>query len=270
MDPKDKVIIVTGASGGIGLASSRALARAGAHVVLAARSIDATTAEAARLIAAGRSAMAVEMDVTSDELVASAVAHVLQRFGRIDAVVNFAGNAGALAFWDQTSRDHTRAMFDVHLFGAERVTRAVLPAMLARGRGTVVNIASSVGWVAMPSAAAYSAAKAAILSFSEALRGELAGRGIDVMVFAPPHTSTEAGRQWPLEGPRIYPPEWVAGELVRTLRRGRHRFLAGASNRMLLAIQRLSPGYATCIMRRIGLRAVEKVLTRDRRLPAGS
>ncbi|HJQ56572.1 MAG TPA: SDR family NAD(P)-dependent oxidoreductase [Vineibacter sp.] len=258
MEPKDKVILVTGASGGIGLASARALAHAGAKVVLAARSIDALTAEAARLVADGHTAMPVVMDVTDDESVAAAVAHVLRQHGRIDAIINFAGNGGRLALWDQTPAGHTRAMFDVHLFGAERVARAVLPAMLVQGSGTIVNIASTVGWVAMPSAAAYSAAKAAVLAFSEALRGELSGRGIDVLVFAPPHTRTEAGAHWKLQGPRVFEPDWVAGELVRALRRGRPRFLAGASNRLLLAIQRLSPAYAAYIMRRIGLQAAAR------------
>lgn len=260
MDPKGKVIIVTGASGGIGLASAQALARAGARVVLAARSMDKLTAEVARLNKAGATVLAVEMDVTHDDSVATGVARVLRHFGRIDAVINFAGNGGQLALWERTPADHTRTMFDVHLFGAERVARAVLPAMLAQGGGTIVNIASAVGWVAMPSAAAYSAAKAAILSFSEALRGELAGRGIDVLVFAPPHTRTAAGEQWKLEGPRVFEPGWVAEELVRALRRRRPRFLAGASNRLLLTIQRLSPAYAAYIMRRIGLRAVTKTL----------
>ena len=258
MEPKGKVIIITGASSGIGLASARTLARAGARVVLAARSVDTLQTEAERLVQAGHTAVAEAMDVTCDGSVGAAVERVLQRFGRIDCVINFAGNGGKLALWHETAADHTRTMFDVHVFGAERVARAVLPTMLAQRSGTIVNIASTVGWVAMPSAAAYSAAKAAILSLSEALRGELADRGVDIVVFAPPHTNTGSGRQWPLEGPRIFAPEWVADELLRTLRLGRHRFLAGGSNRLLLAIHRISPRYAATIMRRIGLRAATK------------
>lgn len=256
MDPKGKVILVTGASDGIGLVSARALARAGAHVAMAARSVDKLQEQAARLNAGGGTAVAIDMDVTCDASVEAAVAEVLQRLGRVDAVINFAGNGGRLALWEDTPADHMRRMFDIHLFGSERVTRAVLPAMLAQGGGTIVNIASTVGWVAMPSAAAYSAAKAAILSFSQALRGELAGRGIRVIVFAPPHTNTKAGRDWNLSGPRVFEPDWVAAELVRSLRRDRARFLAGGSNRLLLAIQRISPAYAAYIMKRIGLRAV--------------
>lgn len=257
MEPKDKVIVVTGASGGIGLASARALASAGAQVVLAARSTEKLAEEAARI---GDRAMAVTMDVTDDASVTAAVERVLARFGRIDALINNAGTGGNLGYWAESAPSAVREMFDVHVFGMERVTRAVLPSMLARGEGTIVNVASTVAWVPMPMAAAYSSAKAAVVSFSHSLRGELAHLGIQVMVFGPPHTRTKAGDAWPLEGPSIYEPEWVAEELVRALRRGRKSFLAGASNRALLAIQRISPDYALFIMKRIGLRAGSKAL----------
>jgi short-subunit dehydrogenase len=260
MEPKDKVIVVTGASMGIGLAIARELAGTGARVVLAARSVDKLTAEADRICRDGGTAMAVEMDVTSDSSVASAVDEVLRRFGRIDVLVNNAGNGGKLGFWASTDRTATRAMFDVHVFGMERAARAVLPAMLAQGAGTIVNIASTVAWVPMPAAAAYCAAKAAVLAFSESLRGELGDRGVKVQVFAPPHTSTSAGLDWALEGPQIFPPEWVAREFVQALRRGRPRYLAGASNRLLLMIQRIAPGLASSIMKSIGLRAGAKAL----------
>ncbi len=258
MDPKDKVIVVTGASSGIGLACARALAREGARVVLAARTREKLAAEAERIAAAGGTALAVELDVTSDASVAAAVSTTLARFGRIDAVLNNAGNGGELGFWAEAEEGHLRAMFDVHVFGMERVARAVLPALLAQGGGVIVNVASTVAWVPMPTAAAYSAAKAAVVAFSESLRAELAGRGIELVLFAPPHTSTEAGRAWPLEGPRVQTPEWVAEELVDTLRRGRKSRLAGASNRALLVMQRIAPAFAARIMRDMGLRAGEK------------
>ena len=253
MEPKGKVILVTGASSGIGLAAARALVREGAHVVLAARSLDTLEAEAERLRRGGGTALAVAMDVTSDASVTAAVEAVVRRCGRIDAVINNAGNGGRLTFWATADPAATRTMFDVHVFGMERVTRAVLPHMLAQGGGTVVNIASTLAWVPMPMAAAYSAAKAAVLSFSESLRAELADRGVDVMLFAPPHTRTPS--EMPLRGPRVFSPEWVADELVRSLRRGRACFLAGASNRALLVMRRIAPGVASRIMRDIGLRA---------------
>jgi short-subunit dehydrogenase len=258
MEPKGKVIVVTGASSGIGLECARALARTGAKVVLAARSGEKLAAEAEHLRRNGWDALAVRMDVTSDASVASAIAEIHERCGRVDAVVNNAGNGGELGFWADADEQSTRAMFDVHVFGAERVARAVLPGMLERRSGTIVNFASTVGWVPMPAAAAYCAAKAAILAFSESLRGELDPHGVRVLVFAPPHTDTEAGRAWPLDV-QTFPPEWVAAEFVKSLRRDRPTFLAGASNRALLKIQRLAPALASRIMRSVGFRAVERV-----------
>jgi short-subunit dehydrogenase len=257
MEPKGNVVLITGASGGIGLACAQELAKEGASVVLAARSRFLLEREARALADTGATAMAVEMDVTDDASVIAGVAAALDRFGRIDAVVNSAGNAGALGLWADAPAEATRQMFDVHLFGPERVARSVLPSMLERKSGTIVNIASTVGWVPMPAAAAYSAAKAAVLAFSESLRHELASSGIEVMVFAPPHTQNEAGNSWKL-GVQTFPTEWVAREFVHNLRKGRPRFLAGASNRALLAMQRLSPALAASIMRGVGLRALAK------------
>lgn len=258
MEPKDKVILVTGASSGIGLASARELAREGARVVLAARSLTRLEVETAAIRADGADATAVVLDVTDRASTEAAVSEILRRFGRIDVAINFAGNGGALGPWDQASPEQLRVMIETHLLGAEHLARAVAPAMLACRSGIIVNIASTVGWVPMPGAAAYSAAKAAVLALSDALHAELAGRGVEVRVFAPPHTNTEAGRAWPLDGPQVFEPEWVARQLVGALRADRVRFLAGASNRLLLAIQRLSPAYARFIMKRIGLTALRR------------
>ena len=120
------------------------------------------------------------------------------------------------------------------MLGSERVMRAALPAMRRQESGIIVNFASTVAWVPMPGAAAYSAAKAAIVSLSEALREELRQDGIDVRVFAPPHTSTEAGKRMPLDLPKIFTPEWVAEQFVDFLRgkraRARCRAATGCSS----------------------------------------
>lgn len=258
MDPKGKVILVTGASSGIGLASARALARAGARVILAARSIDRLQAEAKAIQDTGGEAFAVALDVGDTASIERAVRTMLDRFGHVDVAINCAGNGGRLTLWDQAPANQLGAMIDTHLLGAERVARALLPAMLARGSGRIVNIASTVGWVPMPAAAAYSAAKAAVIAFSEALHGELRGRGIEICVFAPPHTNTAAGRAWQIQGPRMFEPDWVANEFVQALRTDQVSFLAGTSNRLLLGIRRLSPAYARYIMRRIGLKAIAR------------
>lgn len=252
MDPKGKVIVVTGASNGIGLEVARALVREGATVVFAARSLEKLEEEVARV---GAGAMAVRMDVTSSESVNAAVSRVIERLGRIDVLINNAGNGGNLGWWASADADQTRAMFDVHVLGAERVMRAVLPAMQRQRAGTIINFASTVAWVPMPGAAAYSAAKAAVVALSSTLRTELKGQGIDVRLFAPPHTSTEAA--WPLDLPKIFAPEWVAAQVVKALRGNRAQVIPGG-NAALLLIQRFSPRLAAWIMNGLGFKAVAK------------
>jgi len=258
MKLNDRVVLVTGASSGIGLEIASALIREGARVALAARSMPQLHAAVEAATRTGGQALAVNMDVTDEASVIAAVAEVIHSFGRIDVLVNNAGNGGTLGLWAASDSAAVRAMFDTHVFGSERVTRAVLPAMLEQKRGVVVNFASTVAWVPMPGATAYSAAKAAVVAMSASLRAELKESGIDVRVFSPPHTSTAAGNDWPLDLPKIFEPAWVAQQFVRALRRDASRSLPGG-NGMLLLIQRIYPKLAAHIMNRLGFRALAKL-----------
>jgi NAD(P)-dependent dehydrogenase (short-subunit alcohol dehydrogenase family) len=264
----DKIVLITGASQGIGLAVAQQLAAAGAHVVLAARRNELLAAEVKSLHAAGRRASAVQLDVTSDSSVRAAVEQVLAEHGRIDVLVNNAGNGGELDFFLQDSAEQLRAMFDTHMFGTERMTRAVLPGMLERGAGRVVNVVSTVAYVPMPGATAYCAAKAAVVAFTNALRGELAHTPIQLVLYSPPHTQTKAGEAWPLDLPKQFDTDYAAKALVNVLERDWTDRLAGGNN-MLLWLQRISPSWAASIMRDIGLKATNKALA-ARQLPASS
>jgi short-subunit dehydrogenase len=254
-----KVVWITGSSQGIGAEAARQLAGQGAHVVLSARGRAGLEERAREIHAAGGDASVVELDVTDDASVARAVDEVLRRHGRVDVLVNNAGNGGSLGLFVDGSTADTRAMFDVHLFGTERMTRAVLPAMLERGAGRIVNVVSTVAYVPMPGAAAYCSTKAAVVAFTQALRGELADTGVELVLFSPPHTQTEAGKAWPLELPKQFSPAQAAEALVATLRKDRRDHLAGG-NQALLWLQRISPRWAEGIMRKIGLRATQRVL----------
>jgi NAD(P)-dependent dehydrogenase (short-subunit alcohol dehydrogenase family) len=200
------------------------------------------------------------MDVCHDESVVAGIEQVLAEWGRIDGVVNLAGNGGTLARWSDTAAHDTQSMFDVHVLGAERVLRAALPALKRQRRTVVVNIASTVAWVPMPGASAYSAAKAAVVALSETWRAELAPWGIDVRVFSPPHTRTEAGLAWPLPLPKIFEPHWVAEAFVDSLQRDHVRATPGG-NGALLALQRVSPALARRIMHSIGFEALRRAET---------
>jgi NAD(P)-dependent dehydrogenase (short-subunit alcohol dehydrogenase family) len=258
MELANKVVVVTGASNGIGLAIAHALAAQRARVVFAARTLPKLEIEAASARANGGHALAVELDVTSEASVARAVDSVLQQLGRIDVLINNAGNGGAVGLWSAAGPSAMRDMFDVHLLGSERMMRAVVPAMRAQGSGVIVNFASTVAWVPMPGAAAYSSAKAAVVALSHALRAELAREGIDVRVFAPPHTSTDAGKAWPLPLPKIFTPDEVADQLLSALRSNEPRAVPGG-NALLLFMQRVSPRLAASIMDTIGWKTLARV-----------
>lgn len=252
-----KVVVVCGASRGIGLCVAQALARRGARVVLAARSEVEIERHAAELRAQGHDASAQTIDVRDVPSTRAAVARVIARHGRVDAWVQCAGNGGSLSRWEDSGSEHLLDMFDVHVFGAERSLRALTPQLRAQGGGTFVLVSSTVGWVPMPGGAAYSAAKAAVNALAEVWRAELASAGIDVRVFAPPHTRTEAGEQWPLPLPKIFEPAWVAEQMCDFLAGSRARAVVGG-NGALLVLQRLWPAWAARIMRRIGFTALAR------------
>ena len=182
-------VLVTGASRGIGRATALALARRGERVVLCARSREGLEAVARE---AGERAEIAVLDVTDDESVARALGEILAR-GPVDVLVNNAGVYEQQLFLAQDPAWQRREM-EVNYFGALRVTRAVLPSMLTRGRGTIVNVSSLIGAIPCPATASYCASKAALNAWTHALRGEFSHRGVRTVVFMPSHTATEAAR----------------------------------------------------------------------------
>lgn len=175
MKADKRVVLVTGASSGIGQACARHLAGRGYRVFGTSRRAADSAQDGVEML---------EMDVDSDASVERAVATLLQRAGRIDAVVNNAGWALAGAVED-TTPDEARAQMETNFVGAWRVCRAVLPAMRAAGRGHVVNIGSIGGRVGLPFQAAYSASKFAVAGFTEALSGEVRPFGIHAVLVEP-------------------------------------------------------------------------------------
>jgi NAD(P)-dependent dehydrogenase (short-subunit alcohol dehydrogenase family) len=168
-----RIVLVTGASSGIGRACAEYLAARGYRVYGASR-----RAEAGALVEA------VRMDVRDDASVRDAVAAVIAREGRIDVVVNNAGIALAGAVED-TSLEEARQQFEVNFFGVLRVCRAVLPLMRQQGSGHIVNIGSIGGLVAIPFQGLYSASKFALEGLTESLRLEAGGLGIHIVLIEP-------------------------------------------------------------------------------------
>jgi len=176
--------IITGAARGIGAATAARLARDGFRVAVA--DVDEAAARAtAERIGAGGDAFAVGVDVTSEASVRAMVGAVLERAGRVDALVNNAGVAGQAApSWELPSGEWERVLA-IDLSGVYYGCRAVLPHMLERGAGRIVNVASIAGKEGNPNAVPYSAAKAGVIGLTKAVAKEVAGRGILVNAVTP-------------------------------------------------------------------------------------
>jgi NAD(P)-dependent dehydrogenase (short-subunit alcohol dehydrogenase family) len=178
------VVLVTGASTGIGRATAAHLAARGHRVFATARRPESVRA----LADAGLEALA--LDVDDDASVERAVAEVRARAGRVDALVNNAGY-GLLAPVEAITPEALRAQLETNVVGAHRVARAVLPAMRAQRHGTIVQLSSVAGRVALPLYGAYSASKFALEALSDSLRLEVAPFGIRVVLVEPGPIRTE-------------------------------------------------------------------------------
>lgn len=175
------VWLVTGASRGFGLEITRQVLERGDSVVAAAR--DPRQVEAA-LPGLGERMLPVALDVTDEAQATRAVESAVTRFGRIDVLVNNAAR-GLLGAVEEASTDEVESVFAANLFGLLAVTRAVLPVMRRQRSGRIVNMSSVAGLAGSPGWGIYAATKFAVEGLSEALRGELAPLGIQVVIIEP-------------------------------------------------------------------------------------
>lgn len=186
---KERVALVTGGTRGIGRAVVWRLAREGCAVAVNARSEDAVHQEVAELTASGHRALACPADVSSGAAVEAMVERVLQTWGQLDVLVNSAGIFQKAPFLE-LSEEAWRAMLEVHLSGTFLCCRYAAPAMVARGRGAIVNLASSAALTGGTSGVHYAAAKGGVLSLTKALARELASSGVRVNAVIPAKIET--------------------------------------------------------------------------------
>ena len=186
MNLRDKTVVITGASSGIGRAAALEMARRGAHLVLGARRAEALEKTASDCRALGVRATAVVTDVTNPD----DCRHLIASAGPVDVLVNNAG----FAIYDSVAEAKPadlHAMMDTNYFGALHCTQAVLPQMLERGEGTIVNVASITGIMGFARMGGYCATKFAMIGMTEALRAEVLPRGVRVALVCPGTTDTE-------------------------------------------------------------------------------
>jgi NAD(P)-dependent dehydrogenase (short-subunit alcohol dehydrogenase family) len=180
----DQVVIITGASSGIGEATARRLARGGAKLVIGARRAEPLKALARELDPSGQRILAVTADVTDEAGRRRLVDEALKKYGRIDALVNNAGY-GTRGPVELVPVELIRRNFETNLFALIALTQLVIPHLRERGAGRIVNIGSVAGRIARPLSSVYDSTKHALEAITDGLRGELASFGVEVVLIRP-------------------------------------------------------------------------------------
>jgi short-subunit dehydrogenase len=239
---ENRVVLVTGASDGIGAACAQVLRARGARLALTGRSSE-------KLARVSRPEdVVVSADLTAPGGTHRVVNETLARFGRIDVLIN---NAGSGIYWPaaESPPAETRAMFDLNLFAPLALAQAVIPHMRAQGSGSIVNVGSIAGCVALPWLPLYSASKFALGALTGSLRMELAGAGIHVMLVCPGYVKTDfqahaIGPAPPkvAEGKRFaITPVECAEAIVRGMERRARIVMAPRVGWFLVALHNLAP-----------------------------
>jgi short-subunit dehydrogenase len=253
---KDKRLLITGASQGIGKALAEEAALRGAHVLAAARSESQLQELAGRVRSQGGQIEIVTADVTNPEdrqrMVESAVRH----YGGLDVLVNNAG-IGATGHFAECSPDRLRKIMEVNFFGLTETTRVFLPLLRQGHQPAIVNISSIAGKRGIPARSEYSASKFAVQGFSEALRAEVAKDGIDVLVVCPGLTQTnfsqnmlEQKARMPMDHLRGMTADQVAVAIVQAIERGRREVCLTLSGKLMVFVSRFFPRLADRIAAR--------------------
>jgi len=252
---QDKVVLVTGGSSGLGRAIAEAFVAAGAKVAIAGLEPDAVERAAAEMSGQRGEVLGVRTDVTRQEDVDRLFALALERFDRLDVLVNCAGRSmrGKLI---ETTPEQFRELMELNLLATVRCTRAAVPHLL-RQRGHVVNIGSLAAKSAARWVGAYPATKHAVAGYSQQLRLELGPEGLHVLLVCPGPIAREEPRLYPLGGledlpERVrrpgagvklkgIPPQKLARAILRACERRRPELVVPAKARLLFAISQLCP-----------------------------
>ncbi len=261
MQLRDRVVVITGASSGIGAATALVAARRRARaVVLLARNGSALERLGAEVRALGVEALAHPVDLSEPLAAERAAAAVQERLGTPDVLVNNAG-AGRYLFVEETDPREAVEMMAAPYFAAFNATRAFLPGMLERRSGHVVNVTSAAAYAPWPGATGYAAARWAMRGFTEALRADLHGTGVGVTLFTPgkvssPYWEHNAGAEQRV--PRIarlyrtLTPDDAAEALVRAVERGAREVIVPPLLRLTIALHRVWPRPVSWLLVRTG------------------
>lgn len=257
-----KTIWITGASGGIGQAMAKALASAGARLILSAPEQDT---EALNTLlgycANGETHRVISFDLTSQSSIDGAADQILNQGIEVDILVNNAGMTHRSQILD-TDIKVDRTLMEINYLGPLALTKRLLPGMIERGRGQIVVISSVLGLIATPQRSAYIAAKHAMTGFYEALRSEVANQGIDITLVFPGFVKTDiaknaftgsGGRHGQADPGQeaAMAPEVFVDKVLKGVRRRQERLLIAGKEKILVYLTRVSPALVSQIVRRI-------------------
>ena len=261
---QDKVAMVTGGSSGLGRVIADAFAAAGAKVAIVGLEADAVQRAAGEMQAAGRDVLGLHADITRQEDVDRLFAQTIERFGRLDVLVNNAGRSMRGKVLD-TTPEQFRDLMELNLIALVRCTRAAAPHLLKQ-RGHVVNIGSLAAKSASRWVGAYPATKHAVAAYSQQLRLELGPQGLHVLLVCPGPIDRKDARLYPLAGlegvpdsarapgagirVKGIPPERLAAAILRACERRRPELVMPARARILFALSQLWPSLGDWIVRR--------------------
>lgn len=261
---REKTVLVTGGSSGLGRSLAEAFARRGANVAIAARSQARLDEAAVALRDLGGQTLALSADVTRDEDVARMIAATVERFGRLDALVNCAGRSMRGAAWE-TTPETFQSLWELNFLAAVRVTRAALPHLL-EAKGHLVHIGSLASKAGSLNIGAYPASKFPLDAYSQQLRLELGPRGLHVLLVCPgpiegdvhaaryaeeaAQLSPEAQRPGGGVRLKLLKPHDVAERIVRACERRKAELVLPGKAKLLFAVRHLSPRLGDWIVRR--------------------
>lgn len=249
---KDKVVIVTGASSGIGEAAAREFAKNGSKVVLAARSAEKLSGIVREIKSEGGDAIFVISDVSREDDCKNLIHKAVDKYGAIDILVNNAGLSMRASFIDVDLQVLHRLM-DVNFWGTVYCTKYALP-YLIRSKGSLVGVSSVAGFHGLPGRTGYSASKFAIHGFLETIRIENLKNGLHVMIIAPGFTTTDIRRhaliadgseqgESPRDEHKLMPPEYVAKWILKGIRKKKRNKLLTWDGRLTALFQRIIPDF---------------------------
>lgn len=244
---RDQVVLVTGASSGLGRALATGLASQGAQVALVSRNEEKLRALERDLAGLPGQRLVVPVDVCVPDQVERAVAATLAKFGRIDVLINNAGIGQFNTVADTPLADY-RAIFETNFYAPLHFLHTVAPHMIAQGAGLIIQISSLNGFCAIPMASAYCASKFAVEALSQSVRIELKPHGVRVMIVRPGVTATEffdhsknfhANNPFPIR--HLMTAEVAAGKILAAATRGHCDLVLTSDGKILWWLKKLSP-----------------------------